>query len=82
MASYPVKPEDITKTYTVARFEILSVSVELFCSAVINVQLYDVHDVMFQTVIVNMGGQDYKNWMNNDEYLVKYVARYLALQLA
>lgn len=81
MTSYSVKPQDITKTFKIARFEILSVNVELFCSATINVLLYDIHDVMFQTVIVNMVGEEYKNWMNNDEYLVKFVAGYLGLEL-
>lgn len=81
MSSYPVKPQDITKTFRVERFEILSVNVELFCSATINVSLYDIHNVMFQSVVVNMSGEQYKNWMNNDEYLVKYVAGYLGLEL-
>jgi hypothetical protein len=79
--SYPVKPQDITKTFKIARFEILNVNVELFCNATINVSLYDIHDVMFQSVVVNMSGEQYKNWMNNDEYLIKYVAGYLGLEL-
>jgi hypothetical protein len=81
MSSYPVKPQDITKTFKIARFEIMSVNVELFCSATINVCLYDIHNVMFQSVVVNMSNDQYKNWMNNDEFLVKYVACCLGLEL-
>lgn len=81
MSSFAVKPQDITRTYTIVRFEILTVAIDLFHSATINVMLYDSQDVMFQTVVVNMPTEEYKKWMNDDEYLVKYVANYLGLEL-
>lgn len=74
-----VEPKDVTNTRTISYITIEVTNVVLFTSATIYVKSYDSSKGFIQLDILNLVGDDYTNWSNNDDYITNYV--YTALNL-
>ena len=68
-----ILPFEIVSTLTVNRFEIDSIDIRLFTSAVIRVNLFDLNGFRVSVKNVLMQGEDYANWGNDDQYIVTFV---------
>ena len=68
-----ILPFEIVSTITVNRFEIDSIDIRLFTSAVIRVNLFDLNGFRASVKNVLMEGEDYANWGNDDQYIVTFV---------
>ena len=66
-------PYDIVSSITVNRFDIDSIDIQLFKSAVIRVNLYGFDGFRVSVRNVVMEGDDYANWGNDDQYIITYV---------
>ncbi len=66
-------PYDIVSSITVNRFDIDSIDIRLFTSAVIRVNLYGSNGFRVSVRNVVMEGDDYANWGNDDQYIITYV---------
>lgn len=75
-----VVPIDMITTTTITRFEIDSIEVQLFCSAIIRVNVFAGN---YRTDIKNIKIEkdDYINWGNDDQYINHYVANMLGLTI-
>jgi hypothetical protein len=68
-----ILPFDIVSTLTVHRFDIDSIDIRLFTSAVIRVNLFDSNGFRVSVKNVLMEGEDYANWGNDDQYIITFV---------
>ena len=68
-----IMPYDIVSSITVNRFDIDSIDIQLFKSAVIRVNLYGFDGFRVSVRNVVMEGDDYANWGNDDQYIITYV---------
>ena len=66
-------PYDIVSSITVTRFEIDSIDIRLFTSAVIRVNLFGLDGFRVSVRNVLMEGDDYANWGNDDQYIITFV---------
>lgn len=75
-----VVPVDMTTTTTITSFEIDSIEVRLFSSAIIRVNVFA---GSYRTEIrsITLEGDDYINWGNDDHYINAYIAGVLGLTL-
>jgi len=62
-------------TYSVKSFE-LSVQITF------SVYLYDQNGQFIDVRIITIEGEDYKNWGNDDSYIIQYIANKLSLELS
>jgi hypothetical protein len=68
-----ILPFEIVSTLTVNRFEIDSIDIRLFTSAVIRVNLFDSNGFRVCVKNVLMEGEDYANWGNDDQYILTFI---------
>jgi hypothetical protein len=68
-----ILPFEIVSTLTVNRFEIDSIDIRLFTSAIIRVNLFDSNGFRVSVKNVFMQGEDYANWGNDDQYIITFV---------
>lgn len=68
-----ILPYEIVSTVTVNRFEIDSIDIRLFKSAIIRVNLFDLAGFRVSSKIVMMEGDDYTNWGNDDQYILTFI---------
>ena len=68
-----ILPFEIVSTLTVNRFEIDSIDIRLFTSAVIRVNLFDSNGFRVSVKNVLMEGENYTKWGNDDQYIVSFV---------
>lgn len=66
-------PYDIVSSITVNRFEIDSIDIRLFTSAVIRVNLFGLDGFRVSVRNVLIEGDDYANWGNDDQYIITFV---------
>ena len=59
---------------TIVSFSVISVLVEIFVSASININLISSTGVMYPKNII-LDGDDYKNWGTSDYYLTEYISK-------
>lgn len=71
----------VDKQKIIVRFEVLVTEVVLNTSASLYVTCYDTLDKVVETKNINMIGEDYTNWGDNDEYVIKFVADTLGFVL-
>lgn len=78
---YDVIPtEYIQPIKIIYKIEIQILNLNLFQSVSIVVSLYDENDFIIDNKIINITGNDYLSWGNNDEWLIEYVFTYLNLE--
>jgi hypothetical protein len=68
-----ILPFEIVSTLTVNRFEIDSIDIRLFTSAVIRVNLFDSNGFRVCAKTILMEGADYANWGNDDQYILTFI---------
>lgn len=68
-----ILPFEIVSTLTVVRFEIDSIDIRLFTSAIIRVNLFDSNGFRVCAKNVLMEGADYANWGNDDQYILTFI---------
>ena len=72
-----ILPFEIVSTLTVNRFEIDSIDIRLFTSAVIRVNLFDLNGFRVSVKNVLMEGENYTKWGNDDQYIISFVTNSL-----
>ncbi len=71
MTDIAVQPFNITDVKTVTNFRIQVQDLELFHSVNVRVELLDVAGHIASVKYLLIDGQDYKNWNNDDLYIVQ-----------
>jgi hypothetical protein len=73
----PINPFDQVTTKVITSFSVNVNNLVLNTSATLAVQLYDQSGMLIDMKMLEIRGDDYTNWGNNDEYIVNYVAQKL-----
>lgn len=76
-----IQPKEVAVINNVIFITIQVSSIIFNTSAVLMVSLYDDKDKYVSTVNLDLTGDDYTNWGNNDDYLLTYVCNKLNIQL-
>lgn len=69
-----IVPFVITNTQTASSFSVQVLSLELFTSVNLFVRVLDNTGNTIETKIIFMGGDDYQNWLNDDTFVLDFVA--------
>jgi hypothetical protein len=77
----PIQPQNLTTVKVVCGFEVEVMNVILNTSAKLSVRLYDTNNKLVNVQIMDLSGEDYKNWGSNDDYIINYVAQKLGFVL-
>ena len=80
--AHNIIPVTQTTTVEAAKFNVEVLKIVLFLSATLCVDVYDHGFVKLNTYIMELKGEDYTRWANNDEYIYEYVAQQLGFTLA
>lgn len=83
MDSIRLNIEPVTKqiTHLITSFEVSIRNIQLNTSAMIEVRLFNDKNELFKIEILNLEGDDYKLWSNDDSFIYSYVANKLNLTL-
>lgn len=76
-----IVPIDKTITQTITRFTLDIIELILNTSARFRVLQYDADDKLITASNINIEGDEYINWSNNDEYVVKLIAQKLGFTI-
>jgi hypothetical protein len=79
--STSIQPVDRVKTLTITGFQVRVLNVELFKSATISVLLMS-NNTVVETQVLQLSGDDYAQWTNDDQTLISVVARKLGFTVA
>ncbi len=77
----PIQPEDRVKTTKITGVQVRVINLELFKQVTVAVHLFS-YDVMVDTQIVEISGDDYTQWTNDDQTLVNIVIQKLGFYKA
>lgn len=72
-----IQPKEVAVINNITSITIQVSSIILNTSAVLLVSLYDESDKYISTVNLDLKGEDYSNWGNDDIYLLDYVSNKL-----
>jgi len=67
--------EEIVKK-TITSFKVSINYIEIFKYANLNIVFFDSNNNLVKACPLDITGEDYANWGNNDEYIINYVANY------
>lgn len=83
MDSTRLNIEPVTKqiTHQLTSFEVSIRNIQLNTSAIIEVRLFNDKNELFKIEMLNLEGDDYKLWSNDDNFIYNYVASKLELTL-
>lgn len=70
-----------TTVQTLIKINIEIVSVDLFKSCSIRVGLYNDKGFLVMNKLIVMDGDDYKNWSNDDNYIIEFVKKKIATDI-
>ena len=76
-----IKPFDQVKITTVSGMTVRVMRVELFKSATLHVSLLDANGNGFDSKVVEINGDDYKMWGDDDTFIYGFVARKLGFSM-
>ena len=76
-----IQPFNKTTIQTAVRFSLDISQLILNTSATFRVSLYDAEDQCFENKYVTLEGDDYKNWNNDDQYVINFIAMKLGFVL-
>ena len=76
-----IQPTIQTTSVTITSFTVEINKLILFTSANFRVLLRNVEGNVVNIVFVNMLGDDYARWSNNDEYVYQFIAEQLGFTL-
>lgn len=74
-------PKEVAVINNITSITIQVSSIIFNTSAILLVSLYNENDKYVSTINLDLSGNDYANWGNNDEYLLSYVCNKLNIQL-
>lgn len=74
-------PVEIVTTNTVSGIKIRILRVEIFQSATLMVEILNQNGNAIKNEIIEINGDDYKNWSNDDNYLYDLTARKLGYSI-
>lgn len=72
-----IEPKEVAVINKITSITIQVSSIIFNLSALLLVSLYDENDKYISTVNMELTGDDYTNWGNNDDYLLQYVSQKL-----
>lgn len=72
-----IEPKEVAVINKITSITIQVSSIVFNLSALLLVSLYDENDKYISTVNMELTGDDYTNWGNNDDYLLQYVSQKL-----
>lgn len=75
----PVEPSVITEVKTITNFRLSVQELELFLHVLVRAELLNADGNLVDVRYVLIDGDDYKNWNNDDQYLIDKVAQKLGL---
>jgi hypothetical protein len=76
-AVQPIQPYDQVTVKVIYGFDVEVNTVILNTSARLSVRLYDQNKTIVNVQTMELTGQDYTNWGNDDNYVINYVAQKL-----
>ena len=76
-----IQPTTQTTSVTINSFRVEVRELILFTTAKLRVALCNAEDQVINFVFVDMLGDDYTRWSNNDEYVYQFVAEKLGFSL-
>jgi hypothetical protein len=79
MEQINVQDKTITTSRVVKSMEIDSIEVKLNESARMIVKLLDENGGLVNVEVINLTGDDYLNWGDNDQYVIDYALNHLSL---
>lgn len=74
---YPISPCNIVTTKTITSFKIDRIEISLFKSAIITVILLDSAGSLLDVKFINMNGEDYAKWNEDDSYVIDFIKQSL-----
>ena len=74
---YSIAPCPVVTTKTITCFKIDRIEISLFKSAIITVILLDSTGSLLDVKFVNITGEDYSKWSDDDTYVVEFVKQSL-----
>ena len=77
-----INPSTITDVKTVSGFRVSISNLELFTSVSLRVELIGELGNLLDIRYVNITGDDYQKWNNDDQYIINTVAQRLGFVLA
>ena len=77
-----IVPHEIVSTEVATRIDIRVMRVELFVQVDLQVTVISSNGKPIRSQLVNLTGDDYKAWSNDDLYLYTYVANKLGYTIA
>jgi hypothetical protein len=77
-----IVPHEIVSTEVATRINIRVMRVELFVQVDLQVTVISSNGKPIRSQLVNLTGDDYKAWSNDDSYLYTYVANKLGYTIA
>lgn len=80
MENIEIKPIEKIITKVIKKVTVRVVELKLFTSVSISVYMYGDNKEFIERHLLVMDGDDYKNWNNDDEYLINYVFTKLNLE--
>ena len=80
-SSVNILPVEKVKTTVITKLIVSVIRFELFTGATLHVCLESSGGERLDSQILEINGDDYKNWANNDLYVYSWVAGKLGLQL-
>jgi hypothetical protein len=75
----PIEPSVITEVKTITNFRLSTQDLQLFTSVTFRVELLSDVGNLIDLKYVVISGDDYKNWNNDDQYIINKVAEKLGL---
>jgi hypothetical protein len=73
MSNINVEPKDIITTQTCTSANITIMRLEFGKSAVFNVMLFDNNRQLIKAESIEVSGDDYNAWSNDDSYIVSFI---------
>lgn len=79
--SQNIVPATQTNVVVITSFSVQVISITLFSKAELRVDMFDESKIRVNSCVIEMKGEDYANWNNNDEYVYEFVANQLGYTL-
>ncbi len=76
-----IVPAEKTVTKTVTNFTVSVVQLNLFTNVIVAVTTYDVDQNQIDSLLMDISGENYLAWNNNDQYIINYVANQLGFTI-
>jgi hypothetical protein len=77
--NFSIEPFEYVKRMTATSMTLKVIQFVLFTSVIIHVTLLDDDNVVVHSTNIEISGDDYLNWANDDNYIHNYVATKLGI---